>query len=328
MMISSSACKKWFMGGLLALGLYFFLPIFGLFLGQSILPAQGWPKPTENPAIFQRQLRAKIPSQLTASFLQVVTPDGAILDTLQLSNPQSPPQSYLIFFCGNNMAYKVRLPEFQKIIETIAPAIIAFDYRNVHYSQGRVYSKQELLNDGIAQVQRLLNAGVAAENITLHGLSLGGGLASLVAAHFHSQSPAQKVYLVADRTFPSLTDAVLGKVLPELGYSKARAPLRALGRAILKPFIQAILLMTNWEINCLEAYNRIPAQYKALITAKNDMIIDYQVASLEHGAINGGKVFHINDSYKGPSLHAHPLYGLKDEHGRDMLDNLITFMQH
>ena len=61
-------------------------------------------------------------------------------------------------------------------------------------------SFQDLVTDGIAQVQRVLDLGANPKNITLDGLSLGGGVADLlVAYHFHQLG--KQVYLWNDRSF-------------------------------------------------------------------------------------------------------------------------------
>jgi len=333
------AIKKWLIAALLlGLATYCLRPYFGLFLGQYILPAQKLPKEAGSQVHFQNQLLAKISPDLQLHFLKIITPDQALLDTLEISKPNLPSKNYWVFFCGNSLTYDARVLDFEKIANQTATKVIGFDYRNVRYSVGQVYSKDALIIDGIQQVQRLLDQGVAAKNITLHGLSLGGAVASLVAKHFHNQIPAQKVYLVVDRSFSTLTDAVLGKVLPELEQPQTTAHLRKIGRKLLKPFVKSLLWLTNWEMDVLEAYNQIPANHKALITAKNDTVIDYQVASLEQAliinsalkhnqALNVGKIFQIADSFKGLSLHAHSLSGLKDQQGKDMLNNLMKFLE-
>ena len=142
----------------------------------------------------------------------VSTDDGAKLDTLCIESKdanKSNPKKYIINFCGNNGSCFDDIPD--RTAEADAGyTVIAFNYRGVLGSAGNNHqceSKQHLINDGIAQVQTLLDNGVNSDNINLSGISLGGAIAIEVAAHFHRKNIPIRVF--ADRTFSSLQTLLL-----------------------------------------------------------------------------------------------------------------------
>ncbi len=191
---------------------------------------------------------------------KVVTPDGAQLNTLLIA-PKIKSQDYLIYFNANNQFYEEKLNYAQYLIEDLECNVLGFNYRGSGQSTGRVKSKDDLVKDGIAQVQKLLDENVDPEHITLYGHSLGGAIATLVTAHFHKQG--KKIYVFNDRSFSTITRVAVG-------WLRRRSPFLAW---LAKPLIKFVLDSTKWEIDAESAYRSIPDSYKEYMVAKSDLVI-------------------------------------------------------
>ncbi|MFT4057972.1 MAG: hypothetical protein QM652_00325 [Legionella sp.] len=119
--------------------------------------------------------------------------------------------------------------------------ITSFDYRNVHNSKSDapITALNELVEDGIAQVQNLLDKGADPRRITLLGNSLGGVVGTLVAEHFHNLGIKVRIYNM--RSLSSI-----------------------------QKYSSAVDTLTNffgnkkhpWNADALAAFNRIPTEDK------------------------------------------------------------------
>jgi acetyl esterase/lipase len=152
---------------------------------------------------------------LTYKECTVITHDGAHLDTFEIKHssqneidPQH--QKYIINLVGNGMCYEEIIPAMQRDANDLEANVVGFNFRGVSQSTSRAKSKDDLVIDGIAQVQRLLEQGVSPQNIILKGHSLGAGVASLVALHFHQLG--QPINLFNSRSFSSITNVLTGAI--------------------------------------------------------------------------------------------------------------------
>ncbi len=205
-------------------------------------------------------------------------------------------QKYTIYFKGQAEFYENNFERLEKDAKDFQHVSIGFNYRGAGESTGIARSMDDLVADGIAQVQRLLDKGVKPENITLSGWSLGGGVATLVAKHFHDkfrdEGKNQNINLFADRTFSSLTNVVLGFIRTigsgggfgqnsgkqESWFGKALA-------FILKPLVKAMLRAEGWDHDIAAAYQALPTENKRAVNASGDAIVsDY--AALHAGLDN------------------------------------------
>ncbi|CAM2961321.1 hypothetical protein [Legionella worsleiensis] len=181
--------------------------LLGAFVGRFVLPAQYMFTDDEsNYSLWNDDTSCPVK-------YKIITHDGAHLDTLEFQHPSqnnTEPhyQKYIINFVGNSMRYEDILYDMKQDAKTLNANVVGFNFRGVGQSKVYATSKDDLVTDGIAQVQRLLDKGVSPQNITLKGLSLGAGIASLVAHHFHQTG--QPVNLFNDRSFSSITDFVVG----------------------------------------------------------------------------------------------------------------------
>ncbi|MCX7115981.1 MAG: hypothetical protein NTW08_08765 [Gammaproteobacteria bacterium] len=186
----------------------------------------------------------------------IITHDDASLDTMEIAHVSQTAQSvqdkkYLINFCGMSGSYQDIFSELQSEAYRLQCNVVGFNYRGVLFSRGQALSKDELVIDGIAQVQRLLNQGVAAPHIILKGQSLGGAVATLVAAYFHQKGIFIAVF--NDRSFSSITNVLVGHI---------REIFNRVFGWIAKPFIKLALLLSRWEMDAGDAFKDIPETYR------------------------------------------------------------------
>ncbi|KTD31069.1 substrate of the Dot/Icm system [Legionella moravica] len=208
---------------------------------------------------------------------QVITHDGAVLDTLEItpeSQKQIEPQfqKYIINLVGNGMCYEDILEEMREDALALDAKIVGFNLRGVGQSSKRALSKDDLVTDGIAQVQRLLDQGVPAQNITLKAHSLGAGIGSLVAQHFHQLG--QPINIFNSRSFSNLTNFLVGHARLEKNvFGEAIGQKETFGGKVLgwliKPIVKLALILANWEIDAISAFKSIPNHYKEYIVVRS-----------------------------------------------------------
>lgn len=88
---------------------------------------------------------------------KITTFDGAQLDTIEIKQQeQDEEQSYIIYFRGNAELYQETLDEILEDCRKTNCNAIAFNYRGVGNSSGLALEANNLITDGIAQVERLL----------------------------------------------------------------------------------------------------------------------------------------------------------------------------
>jgi hypothetical protein len=203
----------------------------------------------------------------------VITYDSMELDTLEI-RPKScqdamASQKYIINFVGRGDYYKQFVHRMQDDAEALNANVIGFNFRGVGDSTGYVQSKDDLVIDGIAQVQRLLDQGIPSLNIILKGHSLGAGVASLVAYHFYQLG--QPIYLFNNRSFSSITNYMVAYI--RTGFGPTGHEEFFIGKLLgwlAKPFIKFGLALTKWEINAGDAFNAIPEEYRDYILVRTN----------------------------------------------------------
>ncbi|WP_160264728.1 hypothetical protein [Legionella norrlandica] len=186
---------------------------------------------------------------------------------------------HVIYFSGNSGCFQ---QDHKMVAENLLcyekdglpVTAIQFNYPGILNSEGQVEIAQDLIDAGIAQVQSLLDQGVPHSKIVLHGVSLGGSIASHVAAHFH-KLPKQDNFnekqtlggLYVSRTFAST--AQVGRDFFN----------RALGDNILSRIISTFCLPliklgtwgSEWDLDTGKAFFSLPRDkrnYSVIISPK------------------------------------------------------------
>jgi hypothetical protein len=240
--------------------------LLGAWIGGMVLPAQN--ENFDFYAIPDEVVSACNESNLICEKHTIITHDGAQLDSLEVNHVDQMAlepkyQKYIINLVGNAMCYELILAEMKKEAQSLQANVIGFNFRGVGQSTGKVKSKDDLLVDGIAQVQRLLDQGVSSQNITLKGHSLGASIASLVALHFHQLG--QPINVFNSRSFSSLTDFVVGMI--RLAFNDNLGG-KILGW-VLSPLIKFAVSLANWEIDAGSAFKRIPEAFRDYIVVRS-----------------------------------------------------------
>ncbi len=172
----------------------------------------------------------------------------------------------IVYFSGNSgcfqQDYKLVAEDLLSYSKEDIPAsAVLFNYPGILNSEGQVEISQDLVNSGIAQVQALLDQGIPHSKIVLHGVSLGGSIASHVAAHFHqlpkADDPSQKQTLgglYASRTFASTAQVGRDYFNRSLGDNYFSRFLSTL----CLPFIKLGTWGSNWDLDTGKAFFSIP----------------------------------------------------------------------
>lgn len=205
----------------------------------------------------------------------VVTHDGCELDTMEIkhvSQQESEPdqQIYIINMTGNASCYEGTIPELLSDAYELRCNVVGFNFRGVSKSKGVATSANDLVTDGIAEVQRLLDDGVNPEHIILKGHSLGAAVATLVAKYFHDHG--QKINLFNGRSFSSVTNEIVGH-LRTIGKDETKHEEEGRNGIILGniswPIVKYILVSSGWEINAADAYKALPDTHKEYMLVRS-----------------------------------------------------------
>lgn len=117
---------------------------------------------------------------------------------------------WTLFSGGNAMFCNEHYPNaIENFIELSNNNLITFNYPSVGFSQGAVPSKQACVKamQGLLKMLEDKKLGLGAKEITLWGLSLGGGIVGEALKH-HTPQEGVKYVAVKDRTFSNLSGVV------------------------------------------------------------------------------------------------------------------------
>ncbi len=235
-------------------------------IGRLVIPAQSRLLQDISP---RRRLQLADQHELQIDIgLRVFTHDEAVLDTVEMT-PISQrtiamtDRRFIIKFNGNGEQYLDRIEQYALDADTLQMTVIGFDCRGVGKSKKIPNVFQDLVTDGIAQVQRLLDNGANPKHILLDGYSLGGAVATMVAQHFHKKG--LPVYLWNDRSFATVGKAATGLFSPKELPAVFANPIEfSIGLAISN-----VMQFNGWDENIAAAYSSIPEHYKGyMVIAK------------------------------------------------------------
>lgn len=91
---------------------------------------------------------------------EIITHDDAHLDTFEVKHKlqehiESQYQKYIINLVGNGMCYEHIIGDIKEDAKALKANVVGFNLRGVGQSTGKAKSKEDLVIDGIAQVQLL-----------------------------------------------------------------------------------------------------------------------------------------------------------------------------
>ena len=195
-------------------------------------------------------------SETTYSPVPEVSLNGVkIIHTTPSATPPATPlavpaerQKWVVYFLPNAALWEHMLPVLLEISKKTQANVLCYNYRGAGFSSGVVLSPQDLICDGVDTVNSLLAQGVRMEDITLHGFSLGGGVATQVAKRFADQNRA--VNLVNERSFASIPE-FLQSTLP----------------VIIGHLAGWIVWLVGWELNSQQALTHLRGHVLAISMA-------------------------------------------------------------
>lgn len=185
-------------------------------------------------------------------YLTIRTVEGRALDAVQISpiaydDIAATEQYYNIHLLGAKQMFGDRMIDLYKEADKQNVNVIAFDYSNVGYSTGKkIACLNRLVADASAIVSSLLEQGVPASHITLHGFSLGGLVGTLLAAAYHENNLRLNIYTAC--TPMELTPCVLH--------------LFAFIPHFLQGTVRFLLNYFKWDTDATESWEAIPDEYK------------------------------------------------------------------
>ncbi|MCL5272583.1 MAG: hypothetical protein M1486_04660, partial [Gammaproteobacteria bacterium] len=246
------------------------------------------------------------------------------LETIVASNDRVTTENqhdhlHIVYFSGNSGSFQ---QDYQQTAEDllcyskdhVPVTAVLFNYPGILNSEGHVEIARDLIDSGIAQVQSLLDQGVAHSKIVLHGVSLGGSIASHVAAHFNQlpkiDHPTQKQTLgglYASCTFASTTQVgrdYFNRALGDNFFSRFISTL-------CLPFIKLGTWGSDWDLDTGDAFFSLPPEkrnYSVIISPREhrnayrnkhqgtffEQVIDFFL---------GRKINPVDDAVLGRGLH-------------------------
>jgi effector protein SdbA len=170
--------------------------------------------------------------------------------------------------------------------QKIGATVIAFNYRGIDYSRGMVCTQNDMVNDTIAQVDRLLALGVRARNIGIEGYCLGGAVATLAAAQLHERD--DKVKLHNSRSFRSIPRFLIGYFLPhtQSNWTEPMTWLRYIVAGFSLIFLSPIIWLSGWRFNAVNAWDKIPVADKDYSVVRVNEDVQYRTPEQADGLIH------------------------------------------
>jgi hypothetical protein len=186
--------------------------------------------------------------------------------------------------------------------------VVGFHFRGNGKGKGQATSIEDCIVDGIAQVQRALDKGVAPKKILLEGYCFGGAVATAVVEYFHNHGI--KIGLFNDRSFSNATNMLLGRM--RVGYTSpteyavesksgyTETLLEKCKAFLAMPFVKLGLLLSKWEIEAAEAYQSLPDDCKEYMVVKSSKQIRQNVKPIDDAVITDYASLHEAVKYTKP----------------------------
>jgi effector protein SdbA len=207
------------------------------------------------------------PRPIQLEFYSLQTPDKAVLDSVEVTTEDERRKPYserkfVVSCMARDQNYINWIKDFNYSANKIGCTVIGFNYRGVDYSKGMVWTQDNMIDDAIAQVQRLIDLGARPENIGLEGMSLGGAVATLAAGKLHERKIKVKLY--NERSFRTSTRLLSGYILPDAN-SNPWNPitwLKYLTAAVVYILLTPIMWLVGWYMDAASAWDKIPEEDK------------------------------------------------------------------
>lgn len=255
-------------------------------------------------------------------FYSLKTPDNAELDSVQITAPGEPDKSmqerkFVITCMARDQNYINWMKDLKYTATNLQATAISFNYRGIDRSRGQIWTSQDMVNDVLAQVERLTTLGAKPENICLDGMSQGGAIATIAAAKLLERNIM--VNLNNERSFRSLPRLIFGYIAPDLQHAQWWNPLtyvRFFLAAVTYVISTPVLWITGWHVDAASAWKKIPHENKMYSAVRDnnaplfDGVIHDQfssIASIEENTNNQAGPYFVpskeaaqKSNYRGP----------------------------
>lgn len=147
------------------------------------------------------------------------TLNGVVIHPASYYGRSSGNGKWIIYFLPNGALWEECLPNLQRIAEQTQATVLCYNYRQTGLSTGTLHTEEDLIKDGeriIEHIHSGRDINVPYENITLHGYSFGGGVATKVAEKYARKDRPVTLSVCNERSFSSLQEAVIYMV-PVIG---------------------------------------------------------------------------------------------------------------
>ena len=236
------------------------------------------------------------PRTANIEFYNLETSDDAVLDSVAVSTASEDcipmaERKFVITCLANGQNYINWIKDLHYSAKEIGCTVIGFNYRGIDYSQGMIWTEENMVTDVMAQVKNLLAMGAKPENIGVEGMCLGGAVATLSAARLHNEG--LKINLYNERSFRSISRSLAGTLLPGVDRSlwNPISWLQYLTAAVVFVVCAPFIWLAGWSMDVGSAWDRIPEANKSYSVVRNihdadpnakkeDGIIEDRLASL------------------------------------------------
>jgi effector protein SdbA len=208
------------------------------------------------------------------NFYSLETDDHAVLDSVAVFSESEEKKSmadrkFIITCLANGQNYINWMSHFNYSSKAIGCTVIGFNYRGIDYSQGLVWTENNMIDDVRAQVRMLLEQGAQPENIGLEGMCVGAAVATLAAAREHEQQIKVKLY--NERSFRSIPRVLAGAFLPKTTSSPLNPLtwLRYLTAGVIYLVFLPIIWVAGWHMDVASAWEKIPFADKNYSIVRN-----------------------------------------------------------
>jgi effector protein SdbA len=206
-------------------------------------------------------------------FFTLENQEGIRLDSVAVAGPgeNNKPmglRKFVIACMPRDENYLKWLKDFNHSANTIGCTVIGFNYRGVDRSRGWLWTQNNMINDVMAEANRLLLLGAKPENIGLEGTCIGGNIATLAAAKLHQEGKAVKLY--NERSTRSIPRFLLGFLWPKSGNNSWRTlAQKCLAFLAIYLIVAPAQWFSGWRMNAADAWDKIPAKDKTYSVIRN-----------------------------------------------------------
>lgn len=213
----------------------------------------------------------------------------------------------ILIFNGQNATWQDRkkIGVYCKLAEDTGYTIIGFDYAGTGERKITTNYYKPLVDDGKTLAKQIICHNNRHHKLILKGNSLGGAIATLVAADCHRQG--ERVYLWNGRSFSRASEIPAGylRTLFLSGFYENKFTVFISNMS--KPLFRKSLKALDWEIDAASAYLAIPVAFKNFtfvrstkqdrLSKKDDKIVPTVASLNSNHAIRLEVKRSINDNY-------------------------------